>query len=212
MEYTIEVDVLVTRTYVVEADCPGDALAIYRDGDAEPEDGELFEGNWNEQEHTAKVIDVPACEHAGERCDGAEFCDRCGVQIFSGYKFWDERYCNNHEPETWKAECAAMTEEEFDDQDDIYWTEWEIVDIFCECPQDCQCRPSPEALQVLYDADRARDSQEFDPDNGPCHDCGRVRPDWRSQTNCNICGVGLDWYCVDAHQCNTPQATPRASH
>ena len=156
MEYTIEVDVLVTRTYTVEADSPGDALAIYRDGDADICDGDLFESNWDEQEHTARVLDVPACEHVGEPCDGAEFCKRCGVQIFSGYVFGNERYCNNHEPETWKAELATMTEEEFDNQDDIYWTEWEIVDIFCECPIDCQCRPSPEALQVLYDADRAK--------------------------------------------------------
>ena len=156
MEYTIAVDVLVCRTYTVEADCPGDALVKYRAGDAEMDEGEMFEANWDEQEHTAKVMDVPPCEHNGDPCDGAEFCKRCGVQIFSGFKFGDERYCNDHKPEDWDGELATMTKEEFDDQDDIYWTEWEIVDIFCECPVDCQCRPSPEALQVLYDADRAK--------------------------------------------------------
>ena len=51
-------------------------------------------------------------------------------------------------------------------------------------------------------------NEEFDPDDGRCHDCGRIRPDWRRQTNCSRCGVGLDWYCVDAHQCNMPQAAP----
>ena len=41
----------------------------------------------------------------------------------------------------------------------MYWTQWEIEDIFCECPTDCPCRPAPEALQALYDADRARDEE-----------------------------------------------------
>ena len=102
------------------------------------------------------------CEHDGENCDGAEFCNTCQVQIFSGYKDADERYCNDHKPATWDAEVAAMTEEEFDDQDEMYWTEWEIDDIYCECPTDCPCRPAPEALQALYDADRARSKAEND--------------------------------------------------
>jgi hypothetical protein len=162
MEYIIQVDVLVTRSYVVEANCPGDAMAIYRAGDAEIDSdvSELFEGNWEEQEQTARVEGEPPCTHVGEPCDGAEFCNRCGVQIFSGFKDADERYCHDHKPATWDAEVAEMTEQEFDAQDEMYWTEWEIGDILCECPQDCQCRPSPEALQVLYDADRARNEAD----------------------------------------------------
>ena len=105
---------------------------------------------------------VITCDHDGEHCDGAEFCETCKVQIFSGYKDADERYCNDHKPATWDAELAAMSSEEFDDQDEMYWTEWEIDDIFCECPTDCPCRPSPEALQALYDADRARSKAEND--------------------------------------------------
>jgi hypothetical protein len=155
MEYKIEVDVIVTRSYTVQADSPGEAMTLYRSSDAELADGEMFEANWDEQEQTARVIDVPPCAHQGEDCDGAEFCSRCRRQIFSGYKFGDERYCDAHKPEDWDAEVATMTPEEFDNQDDIYWTEWEIVDIFCECPQDCQCRPTPASLQALYDGDRA---------------------------------------------------------
>ena len=102
------------------------------------------------------------CDHDGEHCDGAEFCNTCQVQIFSGYKDADERYCNDHKPATWDAEVAEMTEEEFDDQDEMYWTEWEIDDIDCDCPVDCSCRPTPEALQALYDADRARSKAEND--------------------------------------------------
>jgi len=150
MEYSIEVDVTVTRTYTVEGDSPGHAMTLYRSGDAEIADGELFEANWDEQEQTARVIDVPACAHQGERCDGAEFCCRCNRQIFSGYKYGDDRYCEAHHPEV-----PTMTPEEFDRQDDIYWTQWEIEDIQCECPQDCQCRPTPASLQALYDGDRA---------------------------------------------------------
>ena len=97
------------------------------------------------------------CSHDAEYCDGAEFCETCHVQIFSGYVYGDERYCNDHQPATWDAEVAAMSSDEFDEQDDIYWTQWEICDIFCECPTDCPCRPSSEALQALYDADRARE-------------------------------------------------------
>lgn len=108
------------------------------------------------------MANINVCEHKGEHCDGAEFCNTCNVQIFSGYKDADERYCNDHKPATWDAEVAAMTEEEFDDQDEMYWTEWEIDDIYCECPTDCPCRPSPEALQALYDADRARTKAEND--------------------------------------------------
>jgi hypothetical protein len=51
-------------------------------------------------------------------------------------------------------------------------------------------------------------TKEYDPDTGRCHDCGRVRPDWRSRTNCSRCGAGLDWDCVAEHQCNQPQAAP----
>ena len=105
---------------------------------------------------------IITCEHEGEHCDGAEFCTTCHVQIFSGYKDADERYCNDHKPATWDAEVAAMSSEEFDNQDDMYWTQWEICDIFCDCPADCPCRPSPEALQALYDADRARSKAEND--------------------------------------------------
>ena len=97
------------------------------------------------------------CEHDGEHCDGAEHCNTCAVQIFSGYVYGDERYCNDHKPATWDAEIAAMSSDEFDEQDDMYWTQWEICASFCECPTDCPCRPSVDALQTLYDADRARE-------------------------------------------------------
>ena len=105
---------------------------------------------------------INVCTHDGEHCDGAEFCSlpTCGVQIFSGFKDADERYCNDHKPATWDAEVAEMTEEEFDDQDEMYWTQWEIDDIDCDCPTNCPCRPSPEALQALYDADRARSEED----------------------------------------------------
>ena len=102
------------------------------------------------------MADINACEHEGEHCDGAEFCSICRVQIFSGYVYGDERRCNDHTPDDWEEQIATMSSDEFDEQDDIYWTQWEICDIFCECPTDCPCRPSPEALQALYDADRAK--------------------------------------------------------
>jgi len=103
-------------------------------------------------------ITTITCEHDGEHCDGAEFCETCKVQIFSGYVYGHERYCNDHKPATWDAEIAAMSSDEFDNQDGgMYWTQFEICDIFCECPTDCPCRPSAEALQALYDADRARE-------------------------------------------------------
>jgi len=114
-------------------------------------------GSWME-----KVITPPICEHDGENCQGSEHCNNCQVQIFSGYKDADERYCNDHKPATWDAEIAEMTEEDFDDQDEMYWTEWEIDDIDCDCPAECPCRPTPEALQSLYDADRARSKAEND--------------------------------------------------
>ena len=127
---------------------------------------------------------IITCEHEGEHCDGAEFCETCKVQIFSGYKDADERYCNDHKPATWDAELAAMSSEEFDDQDEMYWTEWEIDDIFCECPTDCPCRPAPEALQALYDADRARTEEDnktltteayIAADGHACPGCGDTR-------------------------------------
>ena len=42
MEYKIEVDVTVTRTYTAEADSPGHAMTLYRSGDAQLADGELL--------------------------------------------------------------------------------------------------------------------------------------------------------------------------
>ena len=118
------------------------------------------------------------CGHEGSVCDGAEFCNTCQVQIFSGYKDADERYCNDHKPATWDAEVAAMAEE-FDGQDEMYWTQWEIEDIFCECPTDCPCRPAPEALQALYDADRKEpvlSNEEYvDAGGFACPGCGDTR-------------------------------------
>ena len=106
---------------------------------------------------------INACTHDGEHCDGAEFCNTCHVQIFSGYVYGDERRCNDHKPATWDAEIAEMTKEEFDNQDGgMYWTQFEICDIFCDCPTNCPCRPSAEELQTLYDADRARTKAEND--------------------------------------------------
>jgi len=55
-EYTIEVDVIVKRIYTVEANSPEEALTKYRDGEADIDDGELFEANWDEQEDTAIVL------------------------------------------------------------------------------------------------------------------------------------------------------------
>ena len=102
----------------------------------------------------------PICDHDGEHCDGAEFCNTCQIQIFSGYVYGHERYCNDHKPAGYDAEVAEMDEGEFGDQDDMYWTQFEICDIFCECPTGCPCRPAPEALPALYDADRARSEED----------------------------------------------------
>jgi len=128
------------------------------------------------------------CEHIGENCQGAEHCNTCQVQIFSGYKDADERYCNDHKPATWDAELAAMSSEEFDDQDEMYWTEWEIDDIDCECPVDCPCRPTPEALQALYDADRARSEAE-NKATLFCELCGdeRLEEDLNEDLLCPLC-------------------------
>ena len=99
---------------------------------------------------------VRLCDHAGAYCEGAEHCNTCNVQIFSGYKYGDERYCKEHKPATWESEIAEMTEKEFDNQDEMYWCQWEIEDLDCKCPVGCSCRPTPEILQALYDADRER--------------------------------------------------------
>ena len=125
-EYVIEVDVIVTRKYLVDADSKEDAMAKYKAGQAEIDALNDEMADWEEQEDTAWVSAV---------------------------------------------------------QDTV---------------EDPRGEPMGEER-----------NEEYDPDDGRCHDCGRVRPDWRSQTNCSICGVGLDWYCVDAHQCNTPQAAPQ---
>ena len=103
------------------------------------------------------VIIKTICQHPGKSCDGVEFCTICQVQIFSGYKYGDERYCNDHKPAAWDAAVAEITEE-FDNQDEMYWSEFEIEDIQCECV--CSCRPSQEALQALYDADRTSKTKE----------------------------------------------------
>jgi hypothetical protein len=99
------------------------------------------------------------CEHEGEFCDGAVHCSvsTCQVQIFSGYVYGDERRCNDHQPADWESELAKMTPGEFDVQDAMYWSQWEIGDILCPCPADCVCRPAPEVLAALYAADRSRD-------------------------------------------------------
>ena len=54
-EYTIEVDVIVTRTYVVKANSQEDAMTKYRAGDADILDESSEMSDWEEQEHTARV-------------------------------------------------------------------------------------------------------------------------------------------------------------
>ena len=56
MEYTIEVDVLVTRVYVVEANNPEDAMTKYHAGEGDILDESREMSNWEEQDHTARVI------------------------------------------------------------------------------------------------------------------------------------------------------------
>ena len=141
---------------------------------------------------------IITCEHAGEYCDGAEFCETCKVQIFSGYKDADERYCNDHKPATWDAEIAEMSSEEFDNQGEMYWTEWEIDDIDCECPTDCPCRPSADALQTLYDADRARTKAENDAINA-----------WQGERPENE--DGTSYWDITHHADGTVTAKPKES-
>ena len=132
---------------------------------------------------------INVCTHDGEHCDGAEFCNTCNVQIFSGFKDADERYCNDHKPATWDAEIAEMTEEEFDDQDEMYWTEWEIEDIQCECPVDCPCQSNPEALEVLYEADRVRTKEDNNANSRCCELCNdeRLEEDLNEDGLCEPC-------------------------
>ena len=56
MEYTIEVDVLVTRVYVVEANNPEDAMTKYHAGEGDILDESREMSDWEEQNHTARVI------------------------------------------------------------------------------------------------------------------------------------------------------------
>ena len=67
-EYTIQVDVIVTRTYVVMANSEDEALARYRDGDAEIDENvsELNSENWDEQEDTARVTGCSGIESIDE--------------------------------------------------------------------------------------------------------------------------------------------------
>jgi hypothetical protein len=67
-EYTIQVDVIVTRTYVVVANSEDEALARYRDGDAEIDENvsELNSENWDEQEDTARVTGYSGIESIDE--------------------------------------------------------------------------------------------------------------------------------------------------
>ena len=67
-EYTIQVDVIVTRTYVVMANSEDEALARYRDGDAEIDENvsELNSENWYEQEDTARVTGYSGIESIDE--------------------------------------------------------------------------------------------------------------------------------------------------
>jgi hypothetical protein len=94
---------------------------------------------------TPKQTDVLAaansiCAHAGEFCDGERHCDTCQKLLVSGYVYGDQHYCDEHKPASWDVEIAEMSEEEFDNQDDMYWTQWELDDIVCDCRADCACR------------------------------------------------------------------------
>jgi hypothetical protein len=79
------------------------------------------------------------CTHAGEFCDGERHCNTCRKLLVSGYVYVDQHYCEEHRPASWDVEIAAMSEKEFDNQDDMYWTEWSIEDVTCDCSSDCEC-------------------------------------------------------------------------
>jgi hypothetical protein len=55
-EYRIEVDVIVTRIYVVNAKSPLEAMAAYRAGDAVIDDSRSEMEDWEEQEDTARIV------------------------------------------------------------------------------------------------------------------------------------------------------------
>ena len=55
-EYRIEVDVIVTRVYVVSAKTPLEAMTAYRAGNAEVDESRSEMENWEEQADTARIV------------------------------------------------------------------------------------------------------------------------------------------------------------
>jgi hypothetical protein len=79
------------------------------------------------------------CTHSGKFCDGEIHCDTCHICILQGFVYGEYHYCEEHKPVTWDIEIAQMNKEEFDSQDEMYWTEWYIEDVTCDCSSDCEC-------------------------------------------------------------------------
>lgn len=56
MEYTIAVDVIVKREYLVEADNPEEAIIKYRNGKADRDESKSEMEDWEEDIDTARVF------------------------------------------------------------------------------------------------------------------------------------------------------------
>ena len=90
-----------------------------------------------------------ACTHQGEQCEELITCDApdCTATLFNGYVFFGWQYCEAHKPETFDITVMEMREDdEFEGQEDVYYTEWELCDHCETCPEDCACHKERGAL------------------------------------------------------------------
>ena len=88
------------------------------------------------------------CPHAGERCDNERYCHDPGCTyglIMWGFLVDDAYYCPAH---------FSLTDEDVDNYDDCYYTNWEPEDNCLECYEDDSCPCLDEAKDMYNDTER----------------------------------------------------------
>ena len=88
------------------------------------------------------------CPHDGERCDNERYCNEPGCVyglIMWGFLVDDYYYCPAH---------FSLTDEDVDNNDDVYYTNWEPEDNCTECYENESCSCLDEAKAMYKDTER----------------------------------------------------------
>lgn len=88
---------------------------------------------------------MTTCTHPGEKCEGNRYCSEPGCTyglIMWGFLCDDDSYCPFH---------FSLTEEDVENNDDVYYSDWQPEDYCYDCEEGCPCM---DEAKTMLDSNR----------------------------------------------------------